>query len=234
MPAKVILWDFDGTLAYRAGRWSGAVLTVLDRADPGHAHRLEDIRPLLRAGFPWHLADAPHGVIDDPVAWWARLFPVLEGAFVGLGYSEDQASAWAPLVRAAYLDPAAWKVYDDTREALGVLSAAGWAHVIVSNHVPELSGLVAALGMADHFAAVVTSGLVGADKPHPAIFESALEAAGRPAEAWMIGDSLAVDVDGAESAGIPAILVRTEGDAPRRFATALEAARAIAGGLARR
>jgi hypothetical protein len=33
---KMLIWDFDGTLGYRQGKWSGALVDVLDIAYPDH------------------------------------------------------------------------------------------------------------------------------------------------------------------------------------------------------
>ena len=65
--------------------------------------------------------------------------------------------------------------------------------MIVSNHIPELPQLVEGLALARHFAAVVTSGIVGYEKPHEQMFEAARAHTipGKPV--WMIGDNLVSD-----------------------------------------
>ena len=60
---KYLIWDFDGTLAYREGQWPAwtqALMEVLDREIPGHGAALEPLRPFLRAGFPWHSPEIHH------------------------------------------------------------------------------------------------------------------------------------------------------------------------------
>ena len=57
---KVILWDFDGTLGYREGGWTGAILQALDGYGDLSRHQREDIRPHLQSGFPWHDPSSPH------------------------------------------------------------------------------------------------------------------------------------------------------------------------------
>lgn len=140
--------------------------------------------------------------------WWASLAPLLTGACVGAGVCEADARRAAAALRAVYLDPAAWSVYDDVAPALALLD--GYRHVIVSNHVPELPSLVAALGL--RVDAVVTSAAVGWEKPNPAIYRAGLAVAeAEPGEAWMVGDNPVADVAGAEAAGLRAVLVRGEG-----------------------
>lgn len=219
-----VLWDFDGTLAQRPGLWSQALVEVLDQHDPGHGLGRDDLRPALRDGFPWHRAEDPHPHLNDPEAWWREIGELLAGAYRSVGYDHDRAAELAGLARGCFLDPARWQVFDDTRPALERLRAHGWSHVIVSNHVPELAQLVEALDLADQVDGVVTSALVGYEKPRREIFEHALEVAGRPSRVWMVGDNPTADVAGAERLGIPAVLVRREGEVQRQAADLLDAA----------
>jgi putative hydrolase of the HAD superfamily len=80
---------------------------------------------------------------------------------------------------------------------------------VLSNHVPELPGLIADLGLGSLVDDVLTSASIGYEKPHPEIFQHALRQSGHPTNAWMVGDSVTADIGGAELAGIPALLVRT-------------------------
>jgi putative hydrolase of the HAD superfamily len=211
-----VLWDFDGTLARREGMWAGCLLEVLDEQDAGHAVRLDDLRPALASGFPWHDPSQPHPELNDPGAWWDRLGNVFARAYRSVGYAPDDAAALAGHVRARFLRPDRWSLFDDAVPALTELRSNGWANVIVSNHVPELPQLVADLGLASAVDDVVTSAAVSYDKPHPGIFEAALDIAGRPEQVWMVGDNPVADVDGAEQVGIPAILVRRDAATTRR------------------
>jgi putative hydrolase of the HAD superfamily len=63
---------------------------------------------------------------------------------------------------------------------------------------------------------LVVSEEAGVSKPHPRIFEIALERAGAgPPEAVMLGDSWRNDVEGARAAGIRAVWFNRDGrDAP--------------------
>jgi putative hydrolase of the HAD superfamily len=206
---RAVLWDFDGTLASRAGMWSGCLAEALDAVLPGHGVSVDALRPGLRDGFPWHRPSVGHSYATAD-AWWAALHPLLVGAVVGAGVAVSDAERVAGSVRERYLDPAGWTVFPDVVPALSALG--GWTHVVVSNHVPELPALVAALGLGPYFAAVVTSAAVGWEKPNPAIYAAALRAAGDPEVVWMVGDNVEADVRGAEAVGIPAILAR--GTAP--------------------
>jgi putative hydrolase of the HAD superfamily len=219
---RAVLWDFDGTLAARSGRWSGCLVEAPACVAPDVAASVsvEALRAGLRSGFPWQRPAVAYGVRDGD-AWWAALAPVLAAAYQLAGVPSSVAVAAAARVRECYVDPARWVVFEDVGPALAMLGT--YRHVVLSNHVPELPALVAALGIPVD--AVVTSAAVGWEKPHAEMFAAGVAAAGSPGEVWMVGDDVGADVRGAESYGIPAILVRT-GGAPGLIA----AARVIAAG----
>jgi putative hydrolase of the HAD superfamily len=223
----VVMWDFDGTLAWRPGLWGACLLEVLDEHVPGHAASLDRLRADLRDGFPWHRADEPHPELCEPDAWWEALRPPLTRAFTGAGVDAAGHDSLVRAVRARFIDgTVGWRVFDDTRPALTTTRAAGWRNVILSNHVPELPSLVAALGLDDLVEHVFTSASIGFDKPHPEAFRHALRESGAADRRWMVGDNPDADVGGAQALGIPAVLIRTEGGEP----DALTAARLITSG----
>jgi putative hydrolase of the HAD superfamily len=229
---KVILWDFDGTLARREGLWRSALMQALDRHEPGHGIAPENLRGLLRDGFPWHEPERPHPELCEPEKWWARIEGLLARAFRAVGIAEDRAPQLARAARYAFIDPATCRLFDDTCPVLEELADLGWRHLILSNHVPELEDIVAGLGVRHCFDAVLTSALTGYEKPHPEAFRLALGAAGQPEEVWMVGDNPEADVAGAERVGIPAILVRREGEARRKAADLWGVLRIVGGSAA--
>jgi putative hydrolase of the HAD superfamily len=174
--------------------------------DPDHGLTV-DTPSAAGVRLPWRNGyTAPHlGDADD---WWAAMRRLILGAYLRAGVAEGPARRAAGGFRDHYLDPAHWSVFPDSAAALDRLSAAGYQHMIVSNHVPELRRLVSALGLADHFDEVLTSASVGFEKPHPGIFRCALERAGSPRAAHMVGDNPTADVQGARAVRLPTILVR--------------------------
>jgi putative hydrolase of the HAD superfamily len=69
---------------------------------------------------------------------------------------------------------------------------------VISNSEGRLAELVEELGWTAHFDAIVDSGRLGIDKPHPRIFEHAARQLGvRPSELIQVGDSWEADVMGA-------------------------------------
>jgi putative hydrolase of the HAD superfamily len=210
--SRAVLWDFDGTLAYREGMWSGCLVDALEDVLPAHGLGAEAFRPHLRDGFPWHTPDVAHPELCDADAWWEHVGRLLARAYRAVGVAEEHATAAATRVRHVYGDHTrAWRLFDDTVTVLRELAADGWRHVVLSNHVPELDRIVDGLGLSPHLDAVVNSALTGYEKPHPEAFAAGRRAAGEPDELWMVGDNPVADVEGAAAAGIPAILVRRDG-----------------------
>lgn len=221
MPPRAIIWDFDGTLAYRPGKWGSALLAALEESPGGADIDFRKLKPHLGTGFPWHHPERPHPELSEPPNWWRHVEGVLAQALGAAGYDPDAAGAIARTAGEKFRDPASFIVFEDTAPVLERLSAAGWHHLILSNHVPELEAIVEALGLARHFEAVLSSANIGYEKPHPEAFGLALQSAGHPKTAWMVGDNPVGDVEGAEAVGLPAILARASAPQASRCATDL-------------
>jgi len=203
-----LIWDFDGTLGYRVGKWEGALLEVLRRHAPEVNMRRELLWPHLQTGFPWLTPETPHTEIQTAEEWWDRLDPVFARAFAGAGLANETAHTLAKHVRHVYPDTTAWRLFDDAIPTLECLAAQGWRHLLLSNHIPELPEILRHLGLAPHFAAVFNSAQTGYEKPHPRAFRNVLETLDGSGAVWMIGDSMSNDIAGAAAVGIPGILVR--------------------------
>lgn len=124
----------------------------------------------------------------------------------------DGVEAAARRVMELQADPASYRVFHDVAPALAQLRAQGVRLAIVSNNGWWLPDLVAGLGLAEFFDAVITSARVGYRKPRPEIFAFALEAVGvAPSDALFVGDDYENDVRGAQAAGLGAVRVNRHG-----------------------
>jgi len=105
------------------------------------------------------------------------------------------------------IDPSSWTPYPDTAEVLKNLHRQGIKTAVVSNIAFDVRPAFLANGAADYVDEFVLSFEVGAVKPDPAIFETALARFGvAPAHAVMVGDSDEAD-GGARAVGCGFILV---------------------------
>jgi len=86
------------------------------------------------------------------------------------------------------------------------------AIAVISNADGKIDAVLEQCGIADCFATITDSGIVGQEKPHPAIFEAALRAMkAEPAESLYVGDVYSVDYVGATRAGMQAVLFDVAG-----------------------
>jgi putative hydrolase of the HAD superfamily len=129
-------------------------------------------------------------------------------------------------VRHAMLDSIRFSAYPDAAPALRELRARGVRLVVASNWDCSLPEVLSQAGLASLVDGVVSSAMVGAAKPEPALFEAALALAScPPANAVHVGDSLSKDVEGATRAGVAAVLLERYGhgaDAPVRITSLAE------------
>lgn len=83
---------------------------------------------------------------------------------------------------------------------------------VISNADGGIERVLTRCGIADCFRSIIDSGIVGYEKPHPAIFEQALAAMkARPEESLYVGDVYSVDYLGARNAGMDAVLFDVAG-----------------------
>lgn len=130
-------------------------------------------------------------------------------AEAGLPHDPDTIRA----VRRSYLaefDEAAlgYAVFPDVLPAAARLRAAGIKTAIISNADDDVTALCAELAFADAMDAIVTSAVVGWEKPDPRTFRAALNATNTDAaDALHIGDQPRSDVVGALGVGMRAALI---------------------------
>lgn len=222
--AGVIFWDFDGTLAERPGMWGGAMLKSLLEHEPTTPITVDDIRPHLSTGFPWHTPEIPHPELNTPELWWEHLEGILTRAYEAVGISTEIARMLSRRAHYNYIDPRGFNVFADVEPVLTHLTAQGWRHIILSGHVPELPAIVQSIGIGPHFTDIISSAMTGYEKPHPEMFKIALQVGGWPERVWMVGDNYEADVLGAEKAGIKGFLVRRSNAKATRFSKDLRGA----------
>ncbi len=232
----LLLFDLDDTLVAEVpaatASYEATARHAARRRDLDAERLARDVRTRARAlwnATPVHPYCLRVG-ISSSEAMWCR--------FEGGGDEIAWLRAWAPEYRrAAWRDALAQQGIDDAELAAELAERfpreRRARHEVFADVVPGLDELqrrhrlalitngasclqrekLDASGLADRFDAVVVSGDGGAGKPDPAIFRLALDRlGGEAAGAWMIGDSLERDVQGALDAGLRAIWVNRFGE----------------------
>ena len=103
------------------------------------------------------------------------------------------------------------QILPGTRDALERLRQE-YEIAVISNADGRIDAVLRRCGIVDCFANITDSGIVGHEKPHPAIFEAALrEMKADPGESLYVGDVYSVDYVGARNAGMQAVLFDVAG-----------------------
>ena len=223
---RAVLFDFYGTLP-RAVTWGPTREEVLAR----HGYTIPDG---VRAGWLDATLDgldhAEHSVSRDRYRAWERerLRVMVEACGVG----PDEA---VPLVDELYGATKSFmlEAYPDAVAALDDLRQAGLVVAVCSNWDWDLDRAMGQAGLTGLVDVCVTSARAGARKPHPRIFERALDECGvRPEEAVFVGDSVGPDVEGPARVGMRPVHVWRQPDPPPplpRGAERVADLRAVAG-----
>jgi putative hydrolase of the HAD superfamily len=162
--------------------------------------RYDDAREAAALNLKRH----PELLHDDTI--WHRF---TEEIFLGMGGPEEIASECATEIEQGWEVSENFELFEDALPVLEELRAAQLLLGLVSNGIRDLREFVVHHRL--DVDAVVGSRAHGFVKPHPTIFQAALEQLGvEPADAVMVGDSLEEDVEGARALGLRAILIDRE------------------------
>lgn len=199
---SLVLFDLDDTI-FDHSLTSRAALREVQRAEPRLAARsLDEI---------WHRYLERLNAADRTLGWVGHSDRFYEDAraarFQGLASDLD----WrCDLVEARVLSKLYRSHYQRLRrpvpgavELVRRIARTLPVGIVTNNQVSEQQGKLAFLGLTNSVQHLIVSEAVGAEKPDPAIYHAALDAAQVPSrEAVMIGDSWTNDVLGARAVGI--------------------------------
>ena len=199
---RAVLFDVDFTLCR-----PGPELSAESYARIAGRHgvtvdvvRYDDAREAAALNLKRH----PELLHDDTI--WHRF---TEEIFVGMGGPADMASECAREIEQGWEVSENFELFEDALPVLEEIRAARLGIGLVSNGIRDLTEFVAHHRL--DVDAIVDSRSHGRVKPHPTIFQAALERLGvDAADAVMVGDSLEEDVEGARALGMRAILVDRE------------------------
>ncbi|MBJ7338591.1 HAD-IA family hydrolase [Mycolicibacterium sp.] len=188
---RAVLFDFSGTLfrLEEDDSWFTGI-EVDERAVDGHVQAELMRRLTAPTGASVHMDEkARHAWVNRDLA------PHLHReAYLHVLRESGVADHHAESLYAKAIDPTSWKPYPDTAAVLAGLHRQGIHTAVVSNIAFDVRPAFVRLGAAGDVDQFVLSFEVGAVKPSPEIFQTALERLGVPAEdALMVGDSEEAD-----------------------------------------
>lgn len=204
VPVRAALFDFSGTLfrLEEDDSWFDG-MSVDDRAVDGHVQA--ELMRRLTAPTGRSVDMGP----EEYHAWVNRdLAPHLHReAYLHVLRESGVSDHHAESLYQRVISPASWTPYPDTAQVLAALSEQGVRTAVVSNIAFDLRPAFAAIGADRHIDEFVLSFEVGAVKPNPQIFFTALDRLGVAAtDAVMVGDSEEAD-GGARGIGCGFVLV---------------------------
>jgi len=145
---------------------------------------------------------------DDDRSWWQELVRQVFATALGSPLPAEVLSPLFDALYQHYAKPESWIVYEDVFPALNLLSG-NFDLCVLSNFDRRLTSILDGHDLIRYFGAVIISSEVGAAKPHPRMFATALKTMGaEPAASLHIGDDLHNDIEGAQTAGWHAFLVQ--------------------------
>ena len=134
-----------------------------------------------------------------------------------MGGEGDGLVACAREIYDEWADCQHFALYEDVQSSLLELHEAGLRIGLISNTHRCLTAFQNHFELGEFISVALSSSDHGYLKPHPSIFEAALNQVGAtPGEAVMVGDSLSHDIDGARQVGMKGVLLA------RSAATGLE------------
>jgi FMN hydrolase / 5-amino-6-(5-phospho-D-ribitylamino)uracil phosphatase len=206
MIVRAVMFDVDFTLC-RPGPELSAERYA--RVAARHGLKLDSGRyDEAREAAALNLKRHPELLHDESI--WHRF---TEEIFIGMGGPEAIASECATEIEEGWAVSENFELFEDALPVLEELRVADLRIGLVSNGIRDLTEFVAHHRL--DVDAIVDSRSHGRVKPHPTIFEAALELLGSTAgEAVMVGDSVEEDIQGAQALGMRAILIDRENRHP--------------------
>ncbi len=214
MPIRAVLFDLGDTL------WHFPALPPVEAIRNETVRRISDLlqswgiepvseRRFLGRDIRLALAEADRAAYESDLV--SPHYPTLArevAARIGLDLSPEQGEtlwdAWN--LGGAFLGR---QLYGDTIPMLAELQSRGYRLGAVTNRSfggPRFMEELQELGLAGFFEVTSVSCDLGYMKPHPAIFQHALESmAVEPEETVMVGDSVRADVEGSKALGMTAV-----------------------------
>jgi len=209
MPLRAIFLDVGETLMHPDPTWEHVYARAF--ADFGVAVDMPALETSLRRAYRGGGYGFDGSLVPSADASHRRLVEMDQVAFDEIGLAPLPEAFFRHLA-SLFMDPATWHVFPDVREVLPQLKARGMVLGVVSNWAWQLPELLDALDLGRHLDFVAASARIGYDKPHPGIFQWALDKAGVPPESVIhVGDHLDADVAGARGVGIEPVLLDRRG-----------------------
>ena len=205
---KAVFWDFDGTLV----RANESFLQSLDGALrlSGHPFERSKLKSFLLSSCPWYSPEKDYSC-QKGERWWPAFFEKVRSFCTENGVDASLHDSICAEFRRSVVS-FDYSVYEDAEPVLSACLAKEYKNYLLSNNYPELVSVTERFGLSRYFSDFFVSAIIGYEKPRPELFRHALNIAGNPGCCFMVGDNPVADIQGAQAAGMTAILVHHGSD----------------------
>jgi HAD superfamily hydrolase (TIGR01549 family) len=216
MLTRAVFFDVDFTLIYPGPTFQGE---GYQRFCVKHGMQVDPSAFMRAVADASSLLEDARGLRYDPqlfIDYTRRIIEGMGGSGPGLdACTLEMYREWAACQH--------FSLYDDVEPVFRELASRGIRIGLISNTHRSLASFQSHFELDDLVSGAISSSEHGYMKPHPSIFQAALDLLGVAApESVMVGDSPVDDVDGARGVGMRAILLRRSGVRPRWTETKLD------------
>ncbi len=213
-PIKAIFFDAVGTLFDIKGSVGHVYLSYATKYGvPDTQEMVESLNTAFKETMktmpaPIFSVERPEKLKQCERLWW---FDVVHAVFYRVGMFEEFDDFFDEVFD-AFGDATHWELFPETRHVLTKLKERGFEIGIISNFDSRFFPVARALNIQQFFDSVTISSLAGAAKPSTKIFTYALEQHMLDSiEVLHVGDHRIEDLQGAQEAGLHAVLIDRSG-----------------------
>jgi len=213
-PIKAVFFDAVGTLFDVKGSVGEVYVTYAkkygfpDTADMAYSLNQAFKETLKTMPAPIFSVERPEKLKQCERLWW---FDVVHAVFYRVGMFEGFDNFFDEVFE-AFGHSTHWQLFPETVEVLTQLKERGYELGIISNFDSRFFQIIRALELNQFFDSVTISSLAGAAKPASRIYSYALDQHVLvPDEALHVGDHRIEDFEGAQQAGLHAVLIDRPG-----------------------
>jgi REG-2-like HAD superfamily hydrolase len=204
-PLRAVFLDIGDTVMRPNPSWEHVYVMAFQEF--GFDVDIDDLHAALRRAYHHGGWGMDSGFEPTEETSFRRTIEIDAAAIAELGL-EPMPDAFYRRLSELFMVTSHWHIFPDAYPTLIALKERGLVVGAVSNWVWNLPELLHALDLVSHFDFIAASARIGFEKPHPRIFQWALDQAAVPAESVIhVGDHVDADVEGARGVGIEGILI---------------------------
>jgi REG-2-like HAD superfamily hydrolase len=204
-PLRAVFLDIGDTVMRPNPSWEHVYALAFEEF--GVQVDIDELYQALRAAYHHGGWGAEGGFEPNEETSFQRTVAIDAAAIAEMGLA-PMPEAFYRRLSELFMVTSHWHIFPDAYPTLEALQARGLTVGAVSNWVWNLPELLHALDLVRHFDFIAASARIGFEKPHPRIFEWALQEADVDRSAVIhVGDHVDADVQGASGVGISPVLI---------------------------